>query len=264
MGDYVRSRCWQALSGVSIYVMMSVLYSGPPCSWELSVMDDQHALLPRWIIITTLVGLGLLLTQAILSSRFPPPLPVSSATSAAPPLTQATASATAAPLSTSPASIWPPPTPTPITDLATLVSESDVVVHGKVVGTNGAMHSSLSSIAVLDWFKKPAQVLTNTAVVWMPHPWGGEFTTPPLFWNRRGEEVILFLGLRGTNPWDDSPAYELTGAPQGATSIYHIKAGRISYAGILQYQGWAVADFEKAIRAVLPRPELGQVSSPGW
>jgi len=212
---------------------------------------------PQQILFATLVGVSLLVTLAsAVSTRRPP----QADPPAAPPTAPAVASPTTTipPSPTVPAPAWPPPTATPITDLKTLAQQSDGIVDVKSTGTNGAQHSILVYIQVQEWFKKPAQASTDRGVVWILDPFAGEFTRPRISWIGDGEEAILFLYVQGPNPWNDgSLAYELTGAPEGDPAIYQIRDGRIIDAGLPQYQGWTVTDFAAAIRAVLPRPELG-------
>src|SRR5689334_8140815 len=112
---------------------------------------------PLQILTLTLVGVSLLVTlaSAVIARR-----PVQAEPPAAPPPATAVASLTAkippsptsvAPLPTVPDPAWPPPTVTPITDLQTLVQQSAAVVHIKITGTNGAMHSHMVYIQVQEW-----------------------------------------------------------------------------------------------------------------
>jgi hypothetical protein len=82
----------------------------------------------------------------------------------------------------------------------------------------------------------------------------GPATTPE--YDREKDDIILFL------QWcQDDPRYiaidsfcAITGDGVGAFTTHDNK---IETSGIPQYQGWAVADFEAEIRALLAHPELG-------
>jgi hypothetical protein len=144
------------------------------------------------------------------------------------------------------------PTSTPWT-LAKLVQQAEVVAE-VTLGDGGPAGAGIDQVRlnVQQWLKKPASPTLTQLALNRYSPDRAHW--PRSFWS--GEALILFLNR--DRPCCSSDEYYLTGGVlNGAPGVYVIRNGKLIYAGLPQYQGWAVADFEAAIRALLAHPELG-------
>ncbi len=147
----------------------------------------------------------------------------------------------------------PTPWPTPIQNLALLVGQADAIAQAKIVGTNGAMHSFMYSLAVEKWLKKPGNVLTNTGILWVPNPW--EHIPSYGFMDfrdlqaDRGDRFVLFMTANVGNTFHDSPDYYLVGSASGFfdSGFFRIAGGKIDWGGIATYDQWPVGKFEDEI-----------------
>jgi len=150
---------------------------------------------------------------------------------------------------------WPtmPPAPTPIADLGTLAAQSDAVARVRLTGENGAMHSFMLYVNVLEWIRKPDPNPLMKTLIWVPIPFDGydkrAIPTYPPNWPS-ADEYIVFLRTEPAGEWySNEPTYSVTDAH---AALFGVRAGRIAEAGIARYQGWTLAAFEQAVRAALP------------
>jgi hypothetical protein len=166
--------------------------------------------------------------------------------------------------------IPPTPTVTPTAipwPLAKLVQQADAIVALRWMGGTGLAGFHQTDFAVQHWLKQPERwdvELNEDARNWLaltqstasvpvgvrnrPTP-----TTTPEY-NREKDDIILFLQWCKDEHIGMNSFCAITGDGIGAFTTHN---GKIESAGIPQYQGWAVAEFEAEIRALLAHPELG-------
>ncbi len=203
------------------------------------------AVLPTAPAVPTRIHLHTLMCEPTEAPEAARPVPTA-------PLPDAVATANFTPLP------WPtlPPGPTPIADLGTLVARSDTVARIRLAGENGASGMWMLYVDVLQWISKPDRGPLTRTTIWVStnrdysafYDYRTLPTRPP-GWDDPNAEYIVFLRAQSVTPWDQQPDYDPT---DQFASFFRVRDGRIAAAGIARYQGWTVAAFEHAVRAVLP------------
>jgi hypothetical protein len=149
----------------------------------------------------------------------------------------------------------PTPWPTPIQDLAMLVSQADAIAEARITGANGAMHSQMFYFEVETWFKKPRSVVTDTGVLWIPDPW--EYIPDYGFrqmavQTEGGDRFILLMTTNNTSRIGDMPDYYLAGSATGyfGSGFFQIGGKKIVSGGIPAYDQWSLDRFENELLKV--------------
>ncbi len=152
----------------------------------------------------------------------------------------------------------PTATPTPVWSLDKLVHQSEMIaeVHIAPPTVETSTLLNVGSLTVKKWFKNPYKLADNGLRLLMTR-WLGCLLPDSV-----DNDYILFLRYAEYPDLISNPRHWITRTLDGSTfmvvgysnlaGVFEVRDGRISQAGVPQYQGWAVADFEAAIRAALP------------
>jgi hypothetical protein len=157
-----------------------------------------------------------------------------------------------------PSQLPPPPSPTPISDLAFLAKEADAIVEVKGTGCSGATAWEYCYYPVNKWFKRPAgwpQTDHLTLVT--------EHAYEPTGVKGDG---LMFLQLCPAGSTGMEREGEFCHVTEGNSGMFTFGGGKVMDAGITRYNGWSVEQFETELGSVLAKlpPASSPTATPVW